>query len=98
MVSTLFARKQDLPPFVYLIGAQWNSLSPEVRDMAETLSGQSISATTYEMEADDGRVRWEEVRNVEHGFTHIPGSSKGKESEPLRVLLTQELYCRVGDW
>jgi acetyl esterase/lipase len=98
LVSPLFARKQDLPPFVYLVGAQWDALSSEVRDMAEKLSGKSIPATTYEMEADYERVRWEEVRNVEHGFTHVKGSNIDKESETQRVLLTQELYCRVGDW
>jgi acetyl esterase/lipase len=98
LVSPLYTPRDQLPEFVYLIGAEWDLLAPEARKMAGKLVEEKIGKDVYEFQAEGGRVRWEEVRGVQHGFTHNTHEKETVEVKAMREKVSQELYERVGSW
>jgi acetyl esterase/lipase len=103
LLSPRWARREDLPPCVYLVGAEYDILCHESRQMAEYLAAASASTCERKcipaLAAEDGwqqgSIRWECARGRQHAFTHIAQHGR-KEID--RVKACQELYYRVGLW
>jgi acetyl esterase/lipase len=102
LLSPIFAQPEDLPPCVYLIGAEYDMLCHESERMAESLAVKqerfartSIPALATEDGWQQGSVRWECVRGRKHAFTHIAHHGR-KEID--RVKACHEMYYRIGLW
>ncbi|KAH0559488.1 hypothetical protein GP486_003996 [Trichoglossum hirsutum] len=103
LLSPRFAHRKNLPSYAYLVGAEYDMLCYEARQMAESLamySAMDCERTSIPTlpEGDGwqrGGIRWEIARGRQHAFTHI--TKHGRE-ERDRVKFCQELYNRVGCW
>jgi hypothetical protein len=90
-----------LPRFIYLVGAEYDMLCYEPRQLAERLADPEVERTSIggvspEDGWKQGGVRWECARGRFHAFTHVAEWGKQKEEERLRVV--DDLYNRVGAW
>jgi acetyl esterase/lipase len=103
LLSPRWANPKNLPSYAYLVGAEYDMLCYEARQMAESLSKytamdcERTSIPTLP-EGDgwqQGGVRWECARGRQHAFTHI---AKHGRRERDRVKYCQEMYSRVGCW
>ncbi|RDL35948.1 Uncharacterized protein BP5553_06560 [Venustampulla echinocandica] len=101
LLSPCYARREDLPPNVYLVGAEYDMLCYEAERMAEVLAAEA-GGERRDMPSipkgdgwQQGNVRWECARGRDHAFTHI---TKRGRKERERVKFCQEMYCRVGTW
>jgi acetyl esterase/lipase len=103
LLSPRWCDSQVLPPYAYLIGAEYDMLCYEACQMAESLAAAEfprskrtdIPALASEDGWQQGGIRWECVRGRKHAFTHIPENGR-KERD--RVSACNELYNRVGIW
>jgi acetyl esterase/lipase len=99
LLSVRFAQKDDLPKWIYLVGAEYDMLSDEARqtifDLA-SLDKQERQDGKYEFEKDT--YKWTLARDVRHGFTHDLMDSKGKDAETMHSLRTAEMIEQVGKW
>jgi acetyl esterase/lipase len=103
LLSPRWASPKDLPSYVYLVGAEYDMLCYEARQLAESLA--NCSATNFERTRiptlpsgdgwQQGGIIWECARARDHAFTHI--AKRGKK-EKDRVRFCQEMYSRVGSW
>lgn len=102
LLSPRWADPRDLPPNVYLIGAEYDMLCHEAGEMAEELvRAKGGERTAIEgVNVDDGwqqgGVRWECARGRQHAFTHV--TKWGRQAEKRRVKACEELYGRLGVW
>lgn len=100
LLSPRWARREYLPPYVYLIGAEYDMLCHEANRMAESLAEpeferKSIPALSAEDGWQQGGIRWECVRGRRHAFTHVAMRGR-KEIDRIRVV--EEMYHRLGVW
>ncbi len=101
MLSPGLAKKEDLPRFIYLVGAEYDMLCYEAKQLAERLADpglerMSISGISEEDGWKQGGIMWECVRGRFHAFTHVAEWGRRKEEE--RIKAVDELYTRVGSW
>lgn len=100
LLSPRWARREDIPPHVYLISAEYDMLCHEANQMAESLAEPeftrvSIPALSPEDGWKQGGIRWECARGRPHAFTHI--ALRGRK-EMDRVKAVEEMYYRVDVW
>jgi acetyl esterase/lipase len=100
LLSPRWARREDLPQYVYLIGAEYDMLCHEANQMAKSLADPELERTSIPaLLAEDGwkqgGIRWECARGRLHAFTHV--AMRGRK-EIDRVKAVQEMYYRVGVW
>jgi acetyl esterase/lipase len=103
LLSPQFAKREDLPKWLYIIGAEEDLLNNEARIFAEKMSGlkpnQPGTAIIKGVDAKDGwehgTIRYESLRGVEHNFTH--GPQQGAR-EVHRQQQMDKIYERVKDW
>jgi acetyl esterase/lipase len=103
LLSPRWAHPKDLPSHIYLVGAEYDMLCYEARQMAESLAKHSAAGcerTSIPTLPDkdgwqQGGVRWECARGKQHAFTHIV---KRGRKERDRVRFCKEMYSRVGYW
>jgi len=104
LVSPKFASPKDMPTNAYIIGAEYDMLCTEAREMAESLanySAMNADRTNLEISTDvmgwrQGGIRWECAKGKEHAFTHITRWTR--KNEKRRVKYCQDMYFRVGIW
>ncbi|KAE8446635.1 hypothetical protein EG329_011828 [Mollisiaceae sp. DMI_Dod_QoI] len=100
LLSPRFAKKSELPKYVYLSGAEWDMLCWEAEDTAKSLVVDGEERMDVKGEGWDGwmqgGVRWECFRKRKHAFTHVKEWGRAREQE--RVKIVEELYDRVGKW
>ncbi|KAJ8066460.1 hypothetical protein OCU04_005520 [Sclerotinia nivalis] len=99
LLSTRFVCRDDLPKWIYIIGAEYDMLAKEARDTAFDLADsneQERKEGIYGFEKDS--YKWTLVRDVRHGFTHDLMDNKGPDAEAMRKLRTDEILEQVGDW
>ncbi|KAH8178796.1 alpha/beta hydrolase fold domain-containing protein [Sarocladium implicatum] len=97
LLSTMYAKRSDLPEYIFAIGAEYDMLNDEARRMMVRLSGES-KVTGEELvafEREDGRLRWRMVLNVEHSFTHW-WLKRGDQTEAR--LLAEQWFTEAGRW
>ncbi|RAL67979.1 hypothetical protein DID88_008703 [Monilinia fructigena] len=92
LLSTRFVRKDDVPKWIYIIGAEYDMLAKEARDTAfdlAELNEHERKEGVYGFEKDS--YKWTLVRDVRHGFTHDLMDNKGPDAEAIRKLRTDEV-------
>ena len=101
LLSPGLAKKEDLPKWAYLVGAEYDCLCFEANRLAERLADPEVERTSIsEVSAVEawrqGSVRWENAKGKSHAFTHVEEWTSKKEIE--RVKIVEDLYRRVGAW
>ncbi|RWA12323.1 hypothetical protein EKO27_g2794 [Xylaria grammica] len=69
LLSPVYAKPKDLPPWIYMIGAEWDLLRLESQKMMNKLAGHG----RLEKQEDDfeiGTYKWTLAKGRSHGFTH----------------------------
>ncbi|KAJ5915925.1 hypothetical protein N7454_010832 [Penicillium verhagenii] len=100
LLSPLYAGKDELPPWIYMIGAQWDMLRLESQEMIHGLAGlDDRVGAEQEEDFEVGKYKWTLARGCPHGFTHVsPGRKKGVNSEKKREEVTQGIYEEAYMW
>jgi acetyl esterase/lipase len=97
-LSPRWADKALLPSNVYLVGAEYDMLCHEAREMAEALAQPVFERRNIGGVEDcwsQGGVLWECARRKSHAFTHV--KERGQK-EKDRVQFVEEMYRRIGTW
>jgi len=100
LLSPRWAKTEDLPRNVYLVGAEYDMLCHEALETAKALVNPEVERKPIpgippEDGWSQGGIRWEIARGRQHAFTHVPLSGQ-KEVEILKAV--DELYHRLGAW
>lgn len=77
LLSPCYARKDDLPRWIYMIGAQWDVLRLESQEMIHTLAG--LQKLDQERDFEEGTYKWTLAKGCSHGFTHHFGLKPEKK-------------------
>lgn len=95
LLSVGYAKKEDLPPAMFMVAAQYDMLSGEARDMVAKLAG--VEKAQRESNAwEEGNYRWRLVEGVIHGFTHAMG--KSGPAEEVRKEKSEVVFAEVAAW
>lgn len=78
LLSPCYARKEDLPPWIYVIGAQWDMLRLESQEWIHELAGLSGSKNQEE-DFEEETYKWTLAAECSHGFTHHLGQNSEKK-------------------
>lgn len=109
-ISPLYAKKSDLPEWIFVIGAEFDMLCFEARVMAckfggleipngrEGMSDETGLEEKYGWERDGGRIRWLMARDLIHGFATPPSGRVNEEEEKVRREKFKEIWISVGEW
>ena len=100
LLSPLYAPKQDLPPWIYMIGAEWDMLRLEAQEMIHGLAGMDDRVgVEQEKDFEVGTYKWTLAKKCPHGFTHAaPGRKKGGKSKKRREETSQAIYTEAHEW
>lgn len=96
-LSVNYARREDLPKWMFFLGAEFDSLCNEAREMVMDvagLEGEERVAGAYAFE--EGTCRWRMARGVPHGFNFPAGQRK--VDEEIRIRRRDETYAEIGEW
>jgi acetyl esterase/lipase len=98
LLSVLYAKRSELPPWIFAIGAEYDMLNDEARRMMIRLAGESkvTGVETVAFERQDGRLRWRMATGVEHSFTHwwLKRGSKAALEKPV----AEKWFIEAGRW
>ncbi|KAJ5114022.1 Alpha/beta hydrolase fold-3 [Penicillium angulare] len=100
ILSPIYAAKDELPPWIYMVGAQWDMLRLEAQQMIHGLAGlEDRAAVEQEDDFEVGTYKWTLARGCPHGFTHeSPGRKKGGDSRRKREETTRGIYKEAHEW
>ncbi|KAJ5673616.1 Alpha/beta hydrolase fold-3 [Penicillium longicatenatum] len=100
LLSPLYAKEGELPPWIYMIGAQWDMLRLETQQMIHVLAGlENKVGIEQEEDFEMGRYKWTLAKGCPHGFTHeSPGRKKVGSSRRKREEVSQRIYEEAHDW
>ncbi|KAF4964055.1 hypothetical protein FSARC_8004 [Fusarium sarcochroum] len=98
LLSMLYAKRNELPTWIFAIGAEFDMLNDEARRMMIRLAGES-SITDMEKGAfdkEEGRLKWRMVAGAEHSFTHwwLKRGDQALAAKPL----AEKWFTEVGRW
>lgn len=103
LLAPLYAKREDLPEKLFIMGCEYDLLCTEAREMAEKMAGAEGAQEKKELGEgrvgwQSGNVTWEELKGVEHGFN----ARKMRESDPKIKKLwnekTDEMHANVAKW
>ncbi|TVY59630.1 putative alpha/beta hydrolase [Lachnellula suecica] len=95
LLSPCLARKEDLPPWIYIIGAQWDMLRLEAQKMIHALADLE-DVEDQEEDFEKGTYKWTLARGCTHGFTHNFGQKL--ERKKKRELQSEPIYEEAHKW
>ncbi|KAI1109678.1 Alpha/Beta hydrolase protein [Nemania sp. NC0429] len=95
LLSPCYAKKEDLPPWIYVIGAEWDLLRLESQKMINQLAGRG-ELENQEDDFEVGTYKWTLARGCCHGFTHHFGYKPEKKQK--RELKCQPIYEEAIKW
>lgn len=95
LLSPCYAKKDDLPPSIYCIGAQWDILRLEAQKMIHELAGLEHKENQEEpFETEE--YKWTLAMGCSHGFTH------SIRHDPLKPAIgkakTEEIQWEAHQW
>ncbi|KEY68521.1 hypothetical protein S7711_08798 [Stachybotrys chartarum IBT 7711] len=93
LLSPYYAPKEDLPPWIYIIGAEWDMLRLESQKMMFGLAGLDWR---QEDDFDKGAYKWTLARGCSHGFTHHWGQTPEKKKK--REVKCEPIYAQAVEW
>lgn len=111
-LSPSYARKSDLPEWMFVVGAEFDMLCFEARVLAcrlgeleipngrEGMNDETGLKEKYGWERDDGKVRWLMARGLAHGFATStkPPFAQDAEEERVRKEKFRAIWELVGEW
>ena len=99
LLSAAFARREDLPEKISILGCEYDVLCKEAEVMAENLAknetGQKVPLDDGRVGWTKGNIRWELVKDVKHGFNST--RTKGAEEEK-RIERTKKMHAGIAKW
>lgn len=99
LLSPVYAAKDDLPPCIYMIGAQWDMLRLETQQMIHGLAGlEARTPAEQEEDFEVGNYKWTLALGCPHGFTHSSPRKKGGNSKKKREEIAQRIYAEAHQW
>ncbi|KAJ5153868.1 Alpha/beta hydrolase fold-3 [Penicillium coprophilum] len=99
LLSPVYAGKDELPPWIYMIGAQWDMLRLEAQQMIHGLAGlEDRVGVQQEEDFEVGRYKWTLAMGCLHGFTHMSPRKKWSNSRRTREEATQRIYDEAHQW
>ncbi|KAH7303204.1 Alpha/Beta hydrolase protein, partial [Stachybotrys elegans] len=93
LLSPYYARKEDLPPWICIVGAQWDMLRLEAQKMAHELAEINV---LQEESFEKGRYKWVLAKGCSHGFTHHLGQKEPKRKK--REAKCEPIYEDTASW
>jgi len=97
LLSPCYAQREELPPWVCLIGAQHDMLCRESRDMIYSLAGEDVPESGWDQGWERGTYKWMLAMGVRHGFTDDFRKKRGQGSKK-RKEVCEEVYASVHRW
>jgi acetyl esterase/lipase len=96
LLSPIYAKRESLPPRIFMIGAEYDVLCHEAEVMALRLTGRGPQPEIGNGDSweRDG-IKWRKVLDVQHGFTHL--RKRGRQ-EAQRKKQCEELYNEMAGW
>lgn len=99
LLSVRFVKKEDLPRWIYMVGAEYDMLANEARQTIFDIAGlNKLQRKDGEYGFEKDTYKWTLVTGVRHAFTHDLMDSRGKEAEEMRLNKTDEMIEKVGEW
>lgn len=95
LLSPCFAKKDDLPPWICMIGAQWDVFRLEAQEMMHSLAGLDVEQD-QEAPFERDTYKWIMAVGCSHGFTHYRGQNPEKIHKHERKCA--EIYQDVHKW
>jgi acetyl esterase/lipase len=95
-LSPIYAKRENLPPKIFMVGAEYDVLCHEAEVMALRLAGDgpnSLVGSGHSWQREG--IKWRRVLNVQHGFTHVKKKGQG---EMERKKKCEDLYKEMADW
>ncbi|KAJ5172244.1 hypothetical protein N7492_004837 [Penicillium capsulatum] len=95
LLSPCYARKEDLPPRIYLVAAQWDMLRLEAQEMIHCLAGL-WDKVDQEEAFEQGNYKWTLAMGCSHGFTINTGRGSGQSSHAQAK--SEEIFTEAHEW
>ncbi|KAK4551350.1 hypothetical protein LTR86_011225 [Recurvomyces mirabilis] len=97
-LSVIYAKRENLPKWLFVVGAEYDMLCNESKEMAMRLAGLGERERENGMYSfKRGTISWRMVRDVVHGFTHyIPAETDADKQ--VRLGRREEVIAEVGQW
>lgn len=96
LLSPSFAKREDLPEWIFTVAAEYDMLASEAREMMYMFAGIEEPSEEEKYAFERKGYRWRLVRDVEHGFTH--NQMETREKEEKRVVELDKIMGEVGEW
>jgi acetyl esterase/lipase len=96
LLSPIYAKRENLPAKIFIVGAQYDVLCHEAEVMALRLAGDGPNPQVdsgHSWQRED--IKWRRVLDVQHGFTHV---KKNGQEEVERKKKCENLYKEMADW
>lgn len=95
LLSPIFAKRENLPEKIYILGCEFDMLCNEAHDMADDLAehenGEQIDLPQGRKGWTKGNLKWEMLEGVEHGFNQRFHDAEAKKK-------TAAMHQGVADW
>jgi len=99
LLSVRYAKRESLPRWIYMIGAEYDMLSNEARETIFDIAGlDKLEREKGSYEFVKGTYHWILVRGIRHGFTHDLMDNRSAEAEAMDKKRTEEMMNKVGEW
>jgi acetyl esterase/lipase len=97
LLSPCYASKEELPPYICIVGAQHDMLCREARDMIYSLAGEKMPEAGWDEGFEKDNYKWMLIKSVRHGFTDDFRKQKGARTEAKRKICDQ-IYADIHRW
>ena len=106
LLSPRYAERRKLPQSLFILGCEYDMLCSDARHLAEDVADQEAQESGVERRDlteqdyqgwECGRVRWQMVRGVEHGFNLIARRKTDKE-HTLYMRKTEMMRENIVEW
>lgn len=98
-LSVRYVKSEDLPSWIYMVGAEYDMLANEARETIYSLASldkQEKEAAFYGFEKNG--YKWTLARDVRHGFTHDLMDNPTAEAVAMNEKRKEELLEALGIW
>ncbi|CRG83537.1 hypothetical protein PISL3812_00889 [Talaromyces islandicus] len=96
LLSPCYARPEDLPSWIYIIGAQWDMLRLEAQLMMHRLAGLDDRVEHLTPAFEKGNYKWTIATGCSHGFTHGLLGDLGDVVVPKEMR--EKIYQEAHTW
>lgn len=99
LISVRYTKPENLPKYVFVIGAEYDMLCKEARDTIFDLAGlDDLERKDGLLGFEKGTYKWTLAKDVRHGFTHDLMDGIEKEAERVSRSEYAKAAQEVGEW